>query len=209
MNDTPNAGPHPDRSAPVSTRALFIASRGCIRQASQTYSPRRCRTAAAQERRAFASPPMRRPARRPSPSPTRGRIADPAVLLSFGENGWSKETVRREDAAGMGLLSLARRGCTIASRTRSVAGWRVDLTPAQFLGEAEADVLHDEDAPRPHGTAVRSVRKRIERSSGARSRTRPGTIRSRSRLTARPSRAGISSETPSTPNPGAASPSAS
>lgn len=82
-------------------------------------------------------------------------IADPAVLLSFGENGWSEETVRREDAAGMGFLSLARRGCTIASRTRSVAGWRVDLTPAHFLGEAEADVLPDEDAPRPHGTAVR------------------------------------------------------
>ena len=82
-------------------------------------------------------------------------IADPAVLLSFGENGWSEETVQREDAAGMGFLSLARRGCTIASRTRSVAGWRVDLTPAHFLGEEEASILPDEDAPRPHGTAVR------------------------------------------------------
>ena len=82
-------------------------------------------------------------------------IADPAVLLSFGENGWSEELVQREDAAGMGFLSLARRGCTVASRTRSVAGWRVDLTPAHFLGETEADVLPDEDAPGPHGTAVR------------------------------------------------------
>ena len=82
-------------------------------------------------------------------------IADPAVLLSFGENGWSEELVQREDAAGMGFLSLARRGCTVASRTRSAAGWRVELTPAHFLGEAEADVLPDDDAPRPHGTAVR------------------------------------------------------
>ena len=82
-------------------------------------------------------------------------IADPAVLLSFGENGWSEELVQREDAAGMGFLSLARRGCTVASRTRSAAGWRVELTPAHFLGEAEADVLPDEEAPGSHGTTVR------------------------------------------------------
>ena len=48
-------------------------------------------------------------------------IADPAVLLSFGENGWSEDLVRREDAAGMGFLSLARRGCTVASRPRSAS----------------------------------------------------------------------------------------
>ena len=82
-------------------------------------------------------------------------IADPAVLLSFGENGWSEDLARREDAAGMGFLSLARRGCTVASRTRSGPGWRVDLTPAHFLGEEEAEVLPDADAPKPHGTAVR------------------------------------------------------
>ena len=49
-------------------------------------------------------------------------IADPAVLLSLGENGWSEDLVRCEDAAGMGFLSLARRGCTVASRSRSVNG---------------------------------------------------------------------------------------
>ncbi len=37
-------------------------------------------------------------------------IADPAVLLSFGENGWSDDLVRREDAAGFGFASLSRRG---------------------------------------------------------------------------------------------------
>ena len=87
-------------------------------------------------------------------------IADPAVLLSFDENGWSEDLARREDAAGMGFLSLARRGCTVVSRPRSDGGetapaWRVDLTPAHFLGEEEADILPDEGAPRPHGTAVR------------------------------------------------------
>ena len=82
-------------------------------------------------------------------------IADPAVLLSFGENGWSEDLVRREDAAGMGFLSLARRGCTVASRPRSASGWRVDLTPSHFLGEEEAAVVLGADAPRPHGTSVR------------------------------------------------------
>ena len=87
-------------------------------------------------------------------------VADPAVLLSFGENGWCEDLVRREDAAGMGFLSLARRGCTVASRPRAASSetapaWRVDLTPSHFLGEEEAAIVFDEGAPRPHGTAVR------------------------------------------------------
>ncbi len=86
-------------------------------------------------------------------------IADPAVLLSFGENGWSEDLVRREDAAGMGMLSLARRGCTVSSRPRAPSGdpapgWRVELQPAHFLGEAEAEVHPADGAPWPHGTAV-------------------------------------------------------
>ena len=86
-------------------------------------------------------------------------IADPAVLLSFGENGWREDLVRREDAAGMGMLSLARRGCTVDSRARSTdgsaaRGWRVDLLPEHFLGETEAEVLPDDRAPYPCGTAV-------------------------------------------------------
>ena len=84
-------------------------------------------------------------------------IAEPAVLLIFGENGWNEDLVRREDAAGMGMLSLARRGCTISSRTPSdepAPGWRVELAPEHFLGEAEAQVQPDDAAPWPHGTAV-------------------------------------------------------
>ena len=81
-------------------------------------------------------------------------IADPAVLLSFGENGWSEELVAREDAAGMGFLSLARHGCRISSRPVGGTGWTVALEPEHFSGECRASVLEDDTAPRPHGTAV-------------------------------------------------------
>jgi len=85
-------------------------------------------------------------------------IADPRVLLSFGENGWSGELVQREDAAGMGMLSLARRGCAVSSRPRApgdASGWRVELAPEHFAGEAAAEVRPEVGAPYPHGTAVR------------------------------------------------------
>ena len=86
-------------------------------------------------------------------------IADPALLLSFGENGWSDELVRREDAAGFGFASLARRGCAVSSRPRSsdgeiLPGWRVDLAAEHFLGETDAEVSADDTAPYPHGTAI-------------------------------------------------------
>ena len=86
-------------------------------------------------------------------------IEDPAVLLSFGENGWSDDLVAREDAAGMGILSLAHRGCRIASRPRTpdgqaAHGWSVDLAPEHFTGRSDAEVRHDDNAPYPSGTAV-------------------------------------------------------
>ena len=86
-------------------------------------------------------------------------IVDPAVLLSFGENGWDDATVRREDAAGFGFASLARRTCAVSSRPGSsdgevAPGWRVELAPEHFLGETDADIHADEQAPFPHGTAI-------------------------------------------------------
>ena len=103
-------------------------------------------------------------------------IRDPAVLLSFGENGWDEDLVHREDAAGMGFLSLARRGCLISSRTRAEdgaarPGWRVSLDPEHFLGESEAAVYPDDTAPYPHGTSVRF------RASAAQEGEHPGVIR--------------------------------
>ncbi len=87
-------------------------------------------------------------------------IEDPAVLLSFGENGWTDDIVAREDAAGMGILSLAQRGCRITSRPRTPDGhaghgWSVDLQPEHFTGRSDARVRHDDAAPHPSGTSVR------------------------------------------------------
>ncbi len=86
-------------------------------------------------------------------------IADPAVLLSFGENGWDDALVRREDAAGFGFASLARRNCTVSSRPHSPdgeisTGWQVSLSPEHFLGDTDAEVHADDEAPYPHGTAI-------------------------------------------------------
>ena len=86
-------------------------------------------------------------------------IADPAVLLSFGESGWDAATARREDPAGMGVYALSKRGCAISSRpaTAGIApmpGWRVELTPECFLGKQEARIVACEDAPLPSGTAI-------------------------------------------------------
>ena len=86
-------------------------------------------------------------------------IVDPAVLLSFGENGWSEELVQSEDAAGFGFASLSRRGCTVSSRPRppdgnTMPGWRVTLAPEHFRGEAEAGIHADDAAPLPHGTSI-------------------------------------------------------
>ena len=53
-------------------------------------------------------------------------IADPAVLLSFGENGWSEDLVRREDAAGMGML------CQTAFNTDPRSACKID--PPEWHG---------------------------------------------------------------------------
>ena len=87
-------------------------------------------------------------------------IADPAVLLSFGESGWDAGTAQRGDAAGMGLLSLARRGCVVRSRVRCEAtqpGWRMLLTPDHFLGRDDAQAVPDDGARSPRGTAIAFV----------------------------------------------------
>ena len=86
-------------------------------------------------------------------------IADPAVLLSFGESGWNEKLARSENPAGMGLLSLAKHGCTLSSRPKPSApghapAWRVKLEPDHFTGKAEAAVVPDDTAPAPHGTRV-------------------------------------------------------
>ena len=137
------------------------ALQGCMPPGSPTSSPRRFRTAAGpapRRVRVTVGGPETGPLTVTVADDGAG-IADASVLLSFGENGWNEDMVRREDAAGMGMLSLARRGCTVSSRTRLATGepalgWRVELAPEHFLGEAEAAVQADDGAPWPYGTAV-------------------------------------------------------
>ena len=86
-------------------------------------------------------------------------IADPAVLLSFGESRWGGKVARAENAAGMGLLCVAKRGCAVSSRARIRAAeyppaWRVALEPEHFAGKAAAAVFPDDTAPEPNGTCV-------------------------------------------------------
>ena len=86
-------------------------------------------------------------------------IADPAVLLSFGESGWDAATAKREDPAGMGVYALSKRGCVISSRPGTAGrapmpGWRVELTPECFIGKQEARIVSCENAPLPSGTAI-------------------------------------------------------
>lgn len=68
-------------------------------------------------------------------------VGDMAKLVSFGASGWDERTDLAENAAGMGVFSLASRGVTVRSRGR-----RVTLTREVFCGEAEAAVLPDPGA---------------------------------------------------------------
>ena len=84
-------------------------------------------------------------------------IADPAVLLTFGESNWKPGIAEAEDPAGFGLLALSRRGCTLRWRVPGQdpsPGYRLVLEPAHFLGRDAAHVVPDDSAPWPHGTAI-------------------------------------------------------
>ena len=87
-------------------------------------------------------------------------IADPAVLLSFGENGWDDALVRREDAAGFGFASLARRNCAVSSRPRSTdgemaPGWRVSTVARALPGRSGGRGPRRRGKRRyPHGTEI-------------------------------------------------------
>ena len=67
-------------------------------------------------------------------------IRNPEAVLSFGRSDW-QEPVEDEHPAGMGLYSLSRRGATITSLTATPdGGWRAELRPEHFRGEAPATV---------------------------------------------------------------------
>ena len=61
-------------------------------------------------------------------------VDDLQSLATFGESDWQSESMDAiECAAGMGSFSLATRGMSVRSN-----GYQADITPAVFVGEAEA-----------------------------------------------------------------------
>ena len=93
-------------------------------------------------------------------------IADPAILLTFGESNWKAGIAEAEDPAGFGLIALSRRGCTLRWRLPGgdpSSGYRLVLEPAHFLGRDAAHVVPDDSARWPHGTAVTIGGETVER----------------------------------------------
>lgn len=55
-------------------------------------------------------------------------IADPSVILRFGDSDWNKDIKESEDPAGMGVFSLAGRNVTVSSRAEGAdTGWAVSI----------------------------------------------------------------------------------
>ena len=88
-------------------------------------------------------------------------IADPQVLLSFGENDWNEDTVNREDAAGMGFAALSQFESTVVSQPAARPAWQVHLTPAHFAGEQAARVFKPDTVIEHDGTTRISFRCRV------------------------------------------------
>ena len=112
-------------------------------------------------------------------------FADPQDMLSYGKSGWREAVVRSENAAGMGLLSLAQRGCTVRSRTKTVQ-WEVDLDPEHFAGHSDATIYAAPEASEPRDeqrwTTTISFETRPDETlseicDAARNATRYGTLR--------------------------------
>ena len=81
-------------------------------------------------------------------------IADPQVLLSFGENGWDESLTRREDAAGTGFACLSRFHSRVTSKAAATDAFQVSLEPDHFLGVKPAVVTSPEHATGKTGTLV-------------------------------------------------------
>lgn len=80
-------------------------------------------------------------------------IEDFQSLLTLGTSDWSTETQCAEDPAGMGFFSLCRSDVEVYSGDRLVK-----LTPAVFLGKAEAHI-------EPGGEFIQGTRLRFTRQS--------------------------------------------
>ena len=86
-------------------------------------------------------------------------IADPQVLLSFGESGW-KQTPG-EKPQGFGFYALARYEPRVQSKTVNNDAWLVELKAEHFDADAGARVQPTEQMAGQHGTRV-SIRNEMQ-----------------------------------------------
>lgn len=79
-------------------------------------------------------------------------IADPASIVTLGRSGWSDETRRREDPAGMGVFSLAGRDVIIRSFSRpELQGWMAHIPAGAWESSRPIAISRD---PIARGTAI-------------------------------------------------------
>jgi len=79
-------------------------------------------------------------------------IADPASIVTLGRSGWSDETRRREDPAGMGVFSLAGRDVIIRSFSRpELQGWMAHIPASAWESSRPIAISPD---PITRGTAI-------------------------------------------------------
>ena len=85
-------------------------------------------------------------------------IADPAVLLTFGESNLERTASPRPRIPPGSAFSPYRAGAApcagVVPGGDPSPGCRLMLEPAHFLGRDVAHVVPDDSAPWPHGTAV-------------------------------------------------------
>ncbi|KER37703.1 hypothetical protein AL00_03810 [Sphingobium indicum F2] len=79
-------------------------------------------------------------------------IADPASIVTLGRSGWSDETRRAEDPAGMGVFSLAGRKVIIRSYSRpDRQGWMAHIPASAWETSRPIAIASD---PIACGTAI-------------------------------------------------------
>ena len=79
-------------------------------------------------------------------------VENPAALLALGCSGWSDETLRTEDPAGMGLFALAGRPVRLATRS-AVGAWSLEIPVDAWASGTELDVEAGR-GPDERGTSV-------------------------------------------------------
>lgn len=78
-------------------------------------------------------------------------IPYPDDALTLGTSGWDEGIAKREDAAGMGVFSLAGKAATITSKADSHNGWSVSIPADGWEGDFDLPV---EACEREIGTSI-------------------------------------------------------